>query len=82
MWQTYEREFTSTLDAGLVAERTLSLMSYNLLAQSLCDKADFPPSSENLLPWTVRERKLIADVSRQATDIVCIQELDESDSAK
>lgn len=57
-------------------------MSYNLLAQSLCDKADFPPSSENLLPWNVRERKLISEISREAADIVCIQELDETDSAR
>lgn len=82
LWQTYEREFTSTVDAGLVAAKTISLMSYNLLAQSLCDAADFPVSSANLLPWQVRERKLIAEISREAADVVCIQELDETDSNK
>jgi hypothetical protein len=72
LWQQYERDYTQLILPSIIRS-SFSIMTYNLLAQSLCDPADFPPSSVGLLPWRIRERKLLADIARENPDIVCLQ---------
>ncbi|CAH1766791.1 5151_t:CDS:2, partial [Entrophospora sp. SA101] len=54
----------------------ITLMTYNLLAQSLCKRKLFPDSGE-ALKWKHRHPRLIQEILYYSPDIGCFQEMDE-----
>ncbi|KAG0163669.1 hypothetical protein DFQ28_011377 [Apophysomyces sp. BC1034] len=57
---------------------TISVMTYNILAQSLVKRELFPHSGE-MLKWKTRRRMIIEDIAQYKPDIMCLQEVDNYD---
>ncbi|KAI9008756.1 Endonuclease/exonuclease/phosphatase [Phycomyces nitens] len=54
---------------------TISLMTYNILAQNLVKRELFPYSGD-MLKWKTRRRMIIEDIAQYKPDILCLQEVD------
>ncbi|KAF9943897.1 hypothetical protein BGZ70_005303, partial [Mortierella alpina] len=68
---------------GPQGQEFLSVVSYNLLSNTLvqADSSKFQGAgiAPALLDWTARETLLLDEIASYDSDIVCLQELDESD---
>ncbi|KAI7869745.1 Endonuclease/exonuclease/phosphatase [Spinellus fusiger] len=54
---------------------TLSVMTYNILAQNLVKRELFPYSG-SMLKWKTRRRMVYEDIAQYQPDIMCLQEVD------
>ncbi|KAJ2746505.1 RNA exonuclease ngl2 [Coemansia sp. BCRC 34301] len=71
-----DRKWLPVADASQpVAERSFTVMSYNLLCQLLIRRTLFPYASQNSLKWKLRKNKLLAEISYWKADIMCLQEV-------
>lgn len=62
-------------------ERTLRVMSFNVLSQSLNEQFSFqfvviPEGAGDFLEWNHRKDMLIREINRHKPDIVCLQEVE------
>ncbi|KAJ2457593.1 RNA exonuclease ngl2 [Coemansia sp. RSA 2424] len=77
-----DRKWLSVADATATtttgqpsAERSFTIMNYNLLCQQLIRRTLFPYASQNSLKWKSRKGKLLAEISHWKADIMCLQEV-------
>jgi len=57
----------------------ISVMTYNILAQSLVVREYFPYCKDQTLKWNYRKKKLIEEIKEYSPDIACFQEMDQTD---
>lgn len=55
---------------------TFTIMSFNVLAQTLVRRELFPTSSQQALKWPYRRENLLREISGYAADVLCLQEVD------
>ncbi|CAG8465477.1 14675_t:CDS:2 [Acaulospora colombiana] len=55
---------------------SITIMTYNILAQSLCKRELYPDSGESL-KWKYRRPQLIKEILHYEPDIACFQEMDD-----
>ncbi|CAG8487862.1 3259_t:CDS:2 [Acaulospora morrowiae] len=65
------------LDVELTDREKITIMTYNILAQSLCRRELYPDSHESL-KWKYRRPRLIKEILYYDPDVACFQEMDES----
>ncbi|KAL0088942.1 Endonuclease/exonuclease/phosphatase [Phycomyces blakesleeanus] len=54
---------------------TISVMTYNILAQNLVKREIFPHSGD-MLKWKTRRRMITEDIAQYKPEIMCLQEVD------
>jgi len=59
--------------------QSFSLMTFNLLADSLCHPDAFPMSPPECLRWDYRKDQLLGEIKRFDPDLLCVQECDKYD---
>ncbi|RGB23956.1 Endonuclease/exonuclease/phosphatase [Rhizophagus diaphanus] len=66
-----------TLPDGIEETNGITIMTYNLLAQSLCNRKHFPNCGDSL-KWKNRRPRLIKEIFHYLPDIGCFQEMDDT----
>lgn len=70
------RNWIPTLNSSETKGLNFTIMSFNVLAQSLIRREHFPYCTEEALKWKYRRTNLLKEISSIGCDIVCLQECD------
>ncbi|ORZ07646.1 Endonuclease/exonuclease/phosphatase [Absidia repens] len=69
----YQRKWQSTF-----RHRPITIMTYNVLAQTMCQRA-IHPTAGDMLKWKTRRRMVMEEIGYYQPDLMCLQELDNYD---
>jgi CCR4-NOT transcription complex subunit 6 len=56
---------------------TVSLLSYNILADGFAPPENFPKTQKHDLLWTTRAPRLLNEIQTLNADVICVQEMEE-----
>ncbi|ORX61686.1 DNase I-like protein [Hesseltinella vesiculosa] len=67
-----------TLATSSKTAQSVSVMSYNILAQALCQRELFPHAG-NMLKWKTRRKMIVDEIAYYRPQLLCLQEVDNYD---
>jgi len=74
-----ERTWTSRSDLTTTKEtagHSLSVMQWNILAQTLAKHGEFQFATEEMLAWENRRQLIIKELLQHRPDVICLEEVD------
>lgn len=60
---------------GVIPNREIVVVSYDMLAQVNATNKNFPDASETLLGWQYRSQNLLLELKQRNADVLCLQEV-------